>query len=289
MKLLDFCLKKDDFITSDRIHTFVRTLLCDDIEYIKTDMIKDRQNNWVKMEGWRNRNETINLDNVRVLVSGHSDHCIDDTYTDILNSHLLSTWFCQNKNINHPKLRALPLGITNQHEPATRGRHKIIGNTDRIFSIAQEPKLDRHARLAYLNITPSNFPHERNDIVGTFAEQPWVTYRNPEITEEGHEDFLRNIHQHKFVFAPRGNGLDTHRLWECLYLRTIPIVKRHMSMCDFEDLPILFVDDWKDVTEEYLHHVYDKMMQIEYNMEKITMDYWVNNIATALQNTEELQ
>ena len=237
------------------------------------------------MKGWRNRHETINIADVQVLVSGHSDYCIDDSYIDILNSPRLSNWFCQNKNINHPKLIAIPLGITNRDEPATRGRHKIIGNTDRIFSVSQEPKPNTDSQLAYLNITISNFPEERQHIADAFAGKHWVTYCDPDISEEGHEEFLRSIHRHKFVFAPRGNGLDTHRLWECLYLRTIPIVKRHVSMRDFEDLPILFVDEWTDVTEEYLQHIYDKMMQTEYNMEKITMNYWINNIATALQNT----
>ena len=280
IKIENYQLKKEDFFTSDQLHTHILSLNLPHIQYIKTDYLRDRKNGIIELRGWRNRYEKIDLSQVKILVTGHSDLGIDESYMDILNMPSLITWFCTNKLFSHPKLKSIPLGITNQFEPASLGRHRIIGNTDRIFSIAQEldSKFSSFAPLAYLNISQSNYPNERNEIISLFAKKEWVTYRNPEFTDQGHEHFLRNIHQHKFVFAPRGHGLDTHRLWECLYLRTIPIVKRHIGMDDFKDLPILFVDDWSEITEEYLHHVYEKMMQTEYSMSKITLPFWLNNI-----------
>ena len=280
MKIEDFKLKNEDFITSDQLHTYILSLKSPQIQYIKTDYLRERKEGMVEIRGWRGRYENIDLSQVKILVTGHSDLGIDESYMDVLNSPSLVVWFCTNKLFSHPKLKSLPLGITNQFEPASLGRHRIIGNTDRILSVAQEKNLKLSSPLAYLNISQSNYPQERNEIVSLFAHRNWVTYRNPDISENGHEQFLKNIHQHKFVFAPRGHGVDTHRLWECLYLRTIPIVKRHVGMEDFTDLPILFIDEWCEITEEYLHHTYDKMMQTEYSMSKITLPFWLNNITS---------
>ena len=89
-----------------------------------------------------------------------------------------------------------------------------------------------------------------------------------------HREFLKQIYSHKFVFAPRGNGIDTHRLWESLYLRTIPIVKKSIAMEDFYDLPILFVDDWDNITEDFLNQKYDEIINEKYPLEKLKIDYW---------------
>jgi hypothetical protein len=44
----------------------------------------------------------------------------------------------------------------------------------------------------------------------------------------------------------RGNGVDTHRLWESLYLGTVPIVGKDSwseSLAKL-NLPIKFIEDW---------------------------------------------
>jgi hypothetical protein len=51
-----------------------------------------------------------------------------------------------------------------------------------------------------------------------------------------------------FVPCPAGNGLDTHRIWESLYLGAIPLVLREDAFCGVEQWPILVIDDWEDVT-----------------------------------------
>tara|TARA_E500000178_G_scaffold246741_1_gene243340 strand:- start:385 stop:561 length:177 start_codon:yes stop_codon:yes gene_type:complete len=49
-------------------------------------------------------------------------------------------------------------------------------------------------------------------------------------------------------------------------------------MEDFGDLPILFVDSWDELTEEYLNEQYEIMMKNKYNMRRITIAYWTNRI-----------
>ena len=87
-----------------------------------------------------------------------------------------------------------------------------------------------------------------------------------------------DLASHKFVFSPRGNGVDCHRTWEALYLRTIPIVKKSTHMKEFEDLPIFFVDNWEEVCYTNLEQFYYKVKNNLYDLSKMKISYWKNLI-----------
>lgn len=52
-----------------------------------------------------------------------------------------------------------------------------------------------------------------------------------------------------FVPCPRGNGVDSHRIWEALYLGSIPILLREDSFPALAEWPIWIVDSWSDVLD----------------------------------------
>ena len=54
-----------------------------------------------------------------------------------------------------------------------------------------------------------------------------------------------------FVVCPEGNGIDTHRMWEALYLRTIPIIKRNKISIFIKKakLPVLILNKWSDLSK----------------------------------------
>jgi hypothetical protein len=60
------------------------------------------------------------------------------------------------------------------------------------------------------------------------------------------EDYFVELKRHKYAICPRGNGLDTHRLWECLYLDVIPIMLKADSV-HINNLPIIYLDKWSDL------------------------------------------
>lgn len=275
-KLSEFFVGQNDFITSDKIFNFCNELKNSEIQYIKTDFIKRRNNKIVTINGWRNVNKTLSIEDVKILVTGHSDYDISNEELDILNCNGLKKWFCQNLNIKHPKMISLPIGITNKDEPNSR-IHEIIGNTDRIYTISKTPKNIKN--LVYMNLSIHNYPSERKPIFELYNNKKWVTVGTSDISDEGHYIFLNEIYSHKFIFAPRGNGIDTHRLWESLYLRSIPIVKKCLGMEQFYDLPILFVDDWNNITEEFLNEKYEEIMNKTYPLEKLQIDYWLRMLS----------
>lgn len=62
----------------------------------------------------------------------------------------------------------------------------------------------------------------------------------------------KRYRNHTFEASPRGNGLDCHRTWEAVILKTVPIVKRSPIDSVYDGLPVAFVDDWREVTPERL-------------------------------------
>jgi len=57
-------------------------------------------------------------------------------------------------------------------------------------------------------------------------------------------------------------------------MNSIPIVLKHRIYKEFEDLPIIQVNDYSEVTYDLLNSYLDK----EYNTEKLYMTYWKEQI-----------
>jgi hypothetical protein len=59
---------------------------------------------------------------------------------------------------------------------------------------------------------------------------------------------------------------------------SIPIVKRDSAHAGWTDLPILFVDNWNEVTQDRLLAEQKRIESTSWNMEKLKVGYWVNRI-----------
>ena len=90
------------------------------------------------------------------------------------------------------------------------------------------------------------------------------------------------ISKYKFILSPRGAGEDCHRTWEALYLDVIPIVLSSSINEIYEGLPILVINDWNEINEQFLNDKYNeiskKKANNEYNMDKAYLDYWIDSI-----------
>jgi hypothetical protein len=94
------------------------------------------------------------------------------------------------------------------------------------------------------------------------------------------DQYLQDLYAHKFALCPEGVGIDTFRVWDALYMKAIPIVKKSRHMLSFRDLPILFVDDYVSLTKEMLEDAYEEMLGREYSLEMLEFSYWENLIKT---------
>lgn len=65
--------------------------------------------------------------------------------------------------------------------------------------------------------------------------------------EGGRLSFWKALQNNMFSLAPFGRGLDTHRLWEILHLRSIPIVLSSPLDRLYVQYPIVIVHSWAQV------------------------------------------
>ena len=76
----------------------------------------------------------------------------------------------------------------------------------------------------------------------------------------------------------------THRLWETLYMGSIPIVRHDVAINEFNDLPICFVNNWHEVTVEFLEKERVRIKNATHCMDKLKIGYWINKINEQLKN-----
>lgn len=111
----------------------------------------------------------------------------------------------------------------------------------------------------------------RKDIGSMFSDKEWAT-----VTHLPYEQYLQAIQNHKFVLCPSGNGIESARNWETLYLRRVPVFKDHPYLREmFKDFPALFVNEWDEVTEQLLldnEHLYQQAQQMDMN--KLDLNTW---------------
>jgi hypothetical protein len=59
---------------------------------------------------------------------------------------------------------------------------------------------------------------------------------------------------------------------------SIPIIRKDIGYAEFEDLPICIVNNWSDITLEFLESEKNRIINTNYNLEKLKISYWINKI-----------
>lgn len=256
-------LTKDTIITSDRIFAAFPDV------YYKTDVFYSGGRSVL----WREKIYRAPLRTERFIITGHADYPIVD---EIVRAYPHATWWGVNKQT--PRVRGLPLGITNATNESEY--HPIYGNLDVMVEVAQQPRTIKN--LVYMNFSVETYPHERRRVWDMFASKPWVTCGSHVVSHEARKTFLEDVRNHSFVLCPRGNGIDTHRLWETLYMGSIPIVIWDIAHSDWTDLPILFVSSWEEVTEERLRAEEARIRARSWTLAKLDVNYWIHAIRASM-------
>lgn len=167
-----------------------------------------------------------------IIFTHNSDYGINSNHIKYLDIPNLVYWYGQNIDIVHSKLKSIPIGIANEEWP-----HGDISVLELIKS-----QNNKKTNLVYANFNCYTNPIERNHCVNCLNNQniiisPILEFKN----------YLLNLSQSYFSISPNGNGVDCHKTWESLYLKTIPIVTKSTNSLQYKDLPIVIIDDWSDL------------------------------------------
>ena len=104
--------------------------------------------------------------------------------------------------------------------------------------------------------------------------------------------------EHRFVLAPFGHGLDTHRISEILLMGGIPVMRRSTISSCYDDsdnyyntnttsnftrgsLPIVLLDSWEHLNATRLEKEWDYFSKIPYShwdWKRVYVDHWLQRI-----------
>lgn len=184
-----------------------------------------------------------------ILITHNSDQNIDsnEIVNSIISNDKLIKWYAQNTTVNNEKLHPIPIGIANMQWPHGR---------DFMNFVSSNPKIVK-TKLVYFNFSISTNSSKRNECYNALSTKnglgPWLNTVSP-------FENCKRLAEYQFCICPEGNGYDTHRLWECLYLNCIPIVKNSpfiQILMKYFNFPIVILNNWNDLKLEELN--YDKL------------------------------
>jgi len=238
--------------------------------------------NWVfvKTDYLANFFSTIRLPNPFVLFTHNSDYPINESHLRYLEDPRVLVWFAQNVAINHPKLKPIPIGIADagysHGDISAINRVRSEENIKEVMFYANYSIQNNRAEREYcLQQTGVPLASETNGGWNGFAGG----YKLPN-TFEG---YLRDISKSYFCISPKGNGIDCHRTWEALYVKSIPIVTRSPVAEAHKDFPIIILDDWSDFKKiNFSKELYDKIWN-NFNVGEIHMDNYMKRIQNVIK------
>lgn len=215
-----------------------------------------------------------------VLVTGEGDLPCDEFRQKFLPANV-ARWFAMNVTSSHPRVTAYPLGLGSPLSDATLRAEEIASL--RASGIPRD-------RWLYVNFRTDTNPAVRQPAFDDFrsraSDGDWITFQPPS-GRGANGDFLEALVRHRFVLCPPGNGVDTHRMWEALLAGAIPVVLQSKAMEPFSMLPVLFVEDFRQVTKEFLEKAFEKRPDPPAIPPMMTSEFWHERIRDAANQIAE--
>jgi len=194
--------------------------------------------------------------------------------------------YSNNNNFSHPLVHCMPIGIRDCGIIAKTMHNNFYHNylfNEGLKTVSKKhlcliggiANINHPDRLVIYNffkdksfiydISKLNFPYNMTSNYGTIPVYKYYEY----------------INQSNYVIAPYGGGVDTHRFFECIYLKSIPIVRKTNTVFDklYDIFPCLVVNEWNDITEELLNSNLEILkLKINDFFQKYPDCYFNNNV-----------
>ena len=216
-----------------------------------------------------------------VLIIMESDNVI--LKNEWLENEKISHCFTWNKPFEHKKLSCLPIGINHYRHFEElsnwlKNRVNIEENDKKLLCMNCSLHTNKMRKELYDKVKKWDFCTQIEQIENkrTYFEKSNIEGRikidvvNPEC--------YSIWSNYKFILSPPGEGVDCHRTWEAMYMGCIPIVISSSLNELYEDLPVLVVNNWDEITEEYLNEQYEIIKNKNKNKDKLSLNYWINKI-----------
>jgi hypothetical protein len=207
------------------------------------------------------------------MITAQTDPGVDSLLANMMPDNV-TKWYSINVHVDDSRIESIPLGLQNLN-------WRWDGNIQSGPSTYTQFKDREKSKEILASFSIDNNPLERTGCVKA-AKKINADFRMFQRQDRQNEsyvlDYFDQVSQYKFVLCPWGCGVDTHRLWESLYLGSIPITRRHKVYEDFLDYPILFVDKWSELLTLDLEKEYNRLNKKLEQDNRIYFPYWEKKI-----------
>jgi hypothetical protein len=323
------------FITGDGFRHHCSPHICEDGNRcrMEPEKVKDGDCVFVKTDLFEMFmvNVAPNIKNKYVLVSHNGDLSAPDGQTDaprigmpkyealpllqkqydaglLLAHHGQNTWWRKygegGAASKPPFVHCLPIGFENR-------QYRIGSNPQMYADMLRKNVVNRPERsvqelsarpLLLMAFYPKSRVPDRAKVFGTLGAS-WPpkggTWFN--LTDLDHNQWLNGISEHRFVLAPFGHGLDTHRISEILLMGGIPVMRKSSISSCYDDsdnsmgssggsdrpprgsIPGVFLNSWEELTQERLEKEWEERYKDakpqSWDHRRLLLPHWLDRIA----------
>ena len=199
-----------------------------------------------------------------ILIVHNSDENITKKHIlPFINSNVTKI-YAQNLEYSSPTkfCEPLPIGIAN-----SQWEHGVVS-----FKKAFDNLKINKSKNIFMNFSINTNQKERIKCLNECMVNSIEFLGNISIEEN-----IKRMSEYYFVICPEGNGHDTHRFWEALYLDSIPIcLKSEFTLQWKNKLPMILLDTWSEIDVSLFNkNLYDTIMN-EFNSKKyLTPEYYI--------------
>jgi hypothetical protein len=262
----------DDFVTHDGLMQRLdgHAGIC----YYKRDFV-------LRGGHWRGRNirgalASAGSARFSTVVVGHSDYSFSPITWTLLRTAGVKWALATNATTTSKRVQPLPLGLTNDCDDGPL--HRLLGDRTPLRKVVAEGReKSSYTGIIYANFNPGTH-RSREALHRLLGEVTTSLVSTPDYSVAGRSAYLRGLRDADFVLCPRGNGIDTHRLWETLYVGGLPIVEEFPRCRDLLDgLPVVVVPNWSKISDaKFMERSWHEMHEAMHHSERLTLSFYVN-------------
>jgi hypothetical protein len=187
----------------------------------------------------------------------------------LVNGKSTQKIYAQNLNIVHEKCELLPIGIAN-----SMWNH---GDIMAVYTANKAVYKYLKTKDLYININVNTFKY-RQKVYDYCKENKFEISSSVPFAE-----YISDLAKYRFCLCIRGNGIDTHRFWESLYLGVIPIlISNSETQCENfiknlerQDIPFIKLREPSDLSKfKFNNKLYSQIIKKTPFNEALYLEYY---------------
>lgn len=214
-----------------------------------------------------------------VLILGNSDKNFSTKDSKHLDFESLGWGMAQNMSAPIKNLEPLPIGLENAW--------LMTNGVQSDFNFLRKTSKVRNSRIMWTFTIGTN-KEERKSAAESLIQCRFADGLGA-LTQKEHHSAMTT---YSFVASPPGNGMDTHRTWEAMYLGCIPIVIRSFMTEYYENLglPVWLIDSYEELVRLDQSEIKLKYLELSKQLDHPALwsPYWIERVASKSRELKDL-